>query len=67
MRMPTAKYCPCVVTDDGNEVSAFGRGPTAIGSTTYVVAYDDGISVVVHWNSSPNSGVCQILASVCQR
>ena len=50
--VPYSGYCPCEPTDGGNQVTAIGRRPYAVGSDLHVLRYlDDDISVVVHFNS----------------
>jgi CubicO group peptidase (beta-lactamase class C family) len=51
--VPFNGYCPCTVSGDGHEVAAIGRTPAGrvVGSDAYIFRYEDGISVVVQFNS----------------
>ena len=50
--VPFNGFCPCTEVDGGIEPSAFGRAPATVGSSTFLLRYADGISVVVNVNSS---------------
>ena len=50
--VPFNGFCPCTEVDGGIEPIAFGRAPVTVGSSTSLLRYADGISVVVNVNSS---------------
>lgn len=50
--VPLNGYCPCTPAGDGNEASFVGRTPKGPGTDNHVLAYPDGISVVLHYNSN---------------
>ena len=50
--VPINGYCPCEVEGDVVTVTAVGRTPNAPGTDTFALHYLDGITVVVHVNSS---------------
>lgn len=50
--VPVNGYCPCTPEGDGNEVSFLGRAPKGLGTDSHILAYPDGISVVLHYNSN---------------
>jgi CubicO group peptidase (beta-lactamase class C family) len=61
--VPYQGYCPCVATPDGNQVERIGRRPYAVGTDVQAVRYlDDGISVVVHFNSDAHVDRAPVLA-----
>ncbi len=46
-------FCPCEPTSEGMAVSFIGRGPNSVGTTIQMYDYvQDGVSIVVHYNSS---------------
>jgi hypothetical protein len=46
-------FCPCEPTSEGMAVSFIGRGPNSLGTTIQMYDYvQDGVSIVVHYNSS---------------
>jgi CubicO group peptidase (beta-lactamase class C family) len=50
--VPFNGFCPCTEVDGGFEPIAFGRATVTVGSSTFLLRYADGISVVVNVNSS---------------
>jgi CubicO group peptidase (beta-lactamase class C family) len=50
--VPFNGFCPCTKVDDGFVPKAFGRAPAMIGTLTFLLRYDDGVSVVVNVNSN---------------
>lgn len=50
--VPLNAYCPCTPEGEGNSASFVGRTPKGLGSDSHVLAYPDGISVVLHYNSN---------------
>ncbi len=49
---PLNGYCPCESAGEGRlDVAAVGRRGQSLGSTVAMIRFDDGISVVLHFNS----------------
>jgi CubicO group peptidase (beta-lactamase class C family) len=49
---PLNGYCPCEgAAGNGMNVTAVGRRPSSIGTHVTMVRFDDGISIVLHFNS----------------
>ncbi|HSB86428.1 MAG TPA: hypothetical protein VLD86_08970, partial [Ilumatobacteraceae bacterium] len=61
---PLNTYCPCTAGTQGVTGVFIGRRPDAVGSTTYMLRYPDGIDVVVHYNSNdwPTTDVVRRIA-----
>lgn len=61
---PLNTYCPCAAETQGVTGVAIGRRPDTVGSTTYMLRYQDGIDVVVHFNSNdwPSKDVVRHIA-----
>jgi hypothetical protein len=53
--IPFNGFCLCTQVDGGIEPIAFGRAPVTVGSSTFLLRYADGISVVLNVNSSEAS------------
>jgi CubicO group peptidase (beta-lactamase class C family) len=65
--VPYHGYCPCTATGDGNEVTSIGRRPYRVGTELHTVHYlEDGVSVVVLFNSDAWQDRSQIIAVVDQ-
>ena len=58
--VPISGYCPCKADGELVKVAAVGRTPQELGSDTFVLQYPDGITVVVHVNSSEVADRTQI-------
>ena len=50
--VPLNGYCPCTPEGDGNVPAIIGRTPKGFGTDLHVLAYPDGISVILHYNSN---------------
>jgi CubicO group peptidase (beta-lactamase class C family) len=62
--VPFNGYCPCTAVGDGHEVTAIGRTPhvRVLGVDMHALRYDDGITVVVHFNSGQSTDRAQLRA-----
>ena len=58
--VPISGYCPCELDGDLVKVAAVGRTPQDLGTDTFALQYPDGITVVVHVNSSEVADRTQI-------
>lgn len=60
-------FCPCEPVDGGNRVAFIGRGPNSVGNTVQMYDFpDEGVSIVVHYNSSEIESFEEIHAVVEQ-
>ena len=52
--LPINGYCPCdsAGASNGVEVATVGRQPGAVGTSSFILRYPDGISIVLHFNSN---------------
>ena len=60
-------FCPCEPVDGGNRVAFVGRGPNSVGNTVQMYDFlNDGVSIVIHYNSSEIESFEEIHALVEQ-
>jgi CubicO group peptidase (beta-lactamase class C family) len=62
--IPFNGYCPCTDVSGGIEPTAIGRKPASLGTRTFLLRYDDGISLVVNVNSNEVADPADIEAVV---